>query len=98
MFSDDYRSYKKGFALAGLSALAFMAHARRKFYDLHIANISDLVAHALKSFKALYKIEAEAKNLTSKQRQELRQKQAKPIMQKLHKWMCNPPIFNSVFG
>ena len=87
LVTDDYRGYKKGFEQSGMTDVACMAHARRKFYELHIANKSDLAAHALKSFKALYKIEAEAKNLTAKQRQELRQKQAKPIMQKLHKWM-----------
>ena len=87
LVTDDYRGYKKGFEQSGMTEVACMAHARRKFYELHIANKSDLAAHALKSFKALYKIEAEAKNLTAKQRQELRQKQAKPIMQKLHKWM-----------
>jgi hypothetical protein len=35
-----------------------MAHARRKFFDLHIANKSLIALQALDQFAALYAIEA----------------------------------------
>jgi len=53
------------------------AHARRKLYELHVANKSDIAAQALASFKALYAIETEAKTLTTAQRQALREEKAK---------------------
>lgn len=64
-----------------------MAHARRKFYELHVANQSEIAAQALASFKALYAIEAEAKDLTAKEREQRRQEKARPILEKLHDWM-----------
>src|SRR5690625_1104416 len=63
------------------------AHARRKFYELHVANKSEIAAQALASFKALYAIEAEAKDLTAKEREQRRQEKARPILEKLHDWM-----------
>src|SRR5690625_2400958 len=63
------------------------AHASRKFYELHVANKSEIAAQALASFKALYAIEAEAKDLTAKEREQRRQEKARPILEKLHDWM-----------
>src|SRR5690625_4680904 len=46
-----------------------------------------IAAQALASFKALYAIEAEAKDLTAKEREQRRQEKARPILEKLHDWM-----------
>ncbi len=43
---DDYAGYKAGFG-NGITEIGCMAHARRKFYDLHEANKSELAAKAL---------------------------------------------------
>jgi len=50
-----------------------MAHARRKFYDLHEANKSELAAKALEYIGGLYEIE-----------REIRQAKARPIADALH--------------
>jgi hypothetical protein len=42
---DDYAGYKAGFG-NGITEIGCMAHARRKFYDLHEANKSELAAKA----------------------------------------------------
>ena len=52
-----------------------------------MANQSEIAAQALASFKALYAIEAEAKDLTAKEREQRRQEKARPILEKLHDWM-----------
>jgi hypothetical protein len=36
-----------------------MAHARRKFFDLHVANESQLAEQALRSIGGLYGIESD---------------------------------------
>src|SRR5690625_7173575 len=61
LVTDDYSGYKQSFKQGGITEIACMAHARRKFYELHVANQSEIAAQALASFKALYAIEAEAK-------------------------------------
>ena len=73
--------------LSFITEIACMAHARRKFYELHVANKSEIAAQALASFKALYAIEAEAKDLPAKEREQRRQEKARPILEKLHDWM-----------
>jgi len=60
---------------------------RRKFYELHVANKNDIAAQALNTFKILYAIEAEAKTLTVKQRQQALEEQVRPILEKLPEWM-----------
>src|SRR5690625_2951151 len=79
--------FMKGSMLSFITEIACMAHARRKFYELHVANKSEIAAQALASFKALYAIEAEAKDLTAKEREQRRQEKARPILEKLHDWM-----------
>jgi len=87
LVTDDYSGYKQSFKQGGITEIACMAHARRKFYELHVANKSEIAAQALASFKALYAIEAEAKDLTAKEREQQRQEKARPILEKLHDWM-----------
>src|SRR5690625_726438 len=87
LVTDDYSGYKQSFKQGGITEIACMAHARRKFYELHVANQSEIAAQALASFKALYAIEAEAKDLTAKEREQRRQEKARPILEKLHDWM-----------
>ena len=64
-----------------------MAHARRKLYDLHEANKSELAAKALEYISGLYEIEREAKDLSPDKRREIRQTKTKPLADALHQWM-----------
>ncbi|CUR45441.1 transposase IS66 [Alcanivorax sp. PN-3] len=85
---DDYAGYKAGFG-EGITEIGCLAHARRKFHDLHVANKSELAAQALESIGALYGIEREAKDLPDKDRQRLRNEKARPIADALHQWMIS---------
>ena len=64
-----------------------MAHARRKFFDLHVANKGQLVEQALHSIGGLYEVERHAKEMSDEDRWRLRQETAMPIAEKLHEWM-----------
>ena len=83
---DDYAGYKAGFG-NGITEIGCLAHARRKFHDLHVANKSELAAQALDYIGALYGIERELKDLPDKDRQRLRHEKARPIADALHQWM-----------
>lgn len=83
---DDYAGYKHGFS-QGITEIGCLAHARRKFFDLHVANQSQLAKQALDYIGELYEIERETKALDANERWRIRQEKAKPIADKLHAWM-----------
>lgn len=64
-----------------------MAHARRKFFDLHVANKSQLAEQALHSIGGLYEVERQAKDMSDGERWRLRQEAAVLVAEKLHKWI-----------
>lgn len=83
---DDFAGYKAGFE-RGITEIGCMAHARRKFFDLHVANKSQLAEQALHSIGGLYEVERKAKDMSDEDRWRLRQEMAMPIAEKLHEWM-----------
>lgn len=83
---DDYSGYKASFAL-GVTEIGCMAHARRKFYDLHITNKSVLAEQALRYIAALYEVEREVRDLEPDARRRIRQEKAAPLMDAFHAWM-----------
>lgn len=83
---DDFAGYKASFEL-GITEIGCMAHARRKFFDLHVANKSQLAEQALHSIGWLYEVERNAKEMSDEDRWRLRQETAVPIAEKLHEWM-----------
>ncbi|KQM52207.1 transposase [Pseudomonas sp. Leaf15] len=83
---DGFAGYKAGFE-GGITEIGCMAHARRKFFDLHVANKSQLAEQALHSIGGLYEVERKAKEMRDEDRWRLRQEMAIPIAEKLHEWM-----------
>jgi transposase len=82
------------FDLIGAMPKVFLAncnsHARRKFEPIaQSAKGKGLAKEAMLFFKHLYKIEREAKNnnLTPQQRYGLRQREAKPLLEKFKQWL-----------
>ena len=72
---------------SGVTEVGRLAHARRKFFDLHAANQSQIAEFALQQFARVYDIEREVKELGTEQRQTVRQQQTRPILDALHEWM-----------
>jgi transposase len=69
------------------SRLRCIAHAQRKFYDLHANHKSQLAEQALAYVGQLYDIERDTAALTSDARRGLRQQKALPVAEALHAWM-----------
>ena len=84
---DDFSGYKALIA-SGVTEAGCLAHARRKFFDLHAANKSQIAGFALEQFSRVYDIEREVKNLDADQRKAIRQQQSKPLLDALHQWMA----------
>ena len=66
-----YGGYKALFQ-GGITELGCCAHARRKFFELHVANGSRVAAQALERIAKLYAIERDGKHLDTEARRQLR--------------------------
>jgi hypothetical protein len=66
---------------------ACWAHARRKFYDIHIDKASPIAQEALERIGKLYAIEAEIRGKPPDERQAVRQTRAGPELASLHAWL-----------
>jgi transposase len=83
---DDFSGYKILFR-SGVVELACLAHARRKFFDLHQANQSPIAAEAVRRIGELYAIEATAHGATVAERAHLRQMHSRPRLEALNLWL-----------
>jgi transposase len=83
---DDFAGYKASFE-QGITEIGCMAHARRKFFDLHAANKSQLAKQALHSIAGLYEVERQVRDMSDEERWRIRQEKASPILATLHDWM-----------
>ena len=88
---DDYSGYKALFT-EGVTELACMVHARRKFFDLNEAQPNSIALEALNRIAALYAIEAKGQDMTPEERTTLRQEQAQPLLQSLHDWLLQTRV------
>ena len=62
--------------------------ARRKFFDLHAYNQSQLAQQTLVYIQKLYQVEREVAELNSEERQRIRREQAQPILDEFHDWLA----------
>ncbi|MFM2057073.1 MAG: hypothetical protein RLY71_1458 [Pseudomonadota bacterium] len=84
---DDFSGYKALFAL-GVTEVGCMAHARRKFVELHTANKSSIAGTVLELFAQLYQVERDIRDLADPAaRLEQRRNRAAPIARALHEWL-----------
>lgn len=83
---DDYSGYKALLA-KGVTEAGCMAHARRKFFELHANHQSLIAGEALEFFGQLYGVEREVAELDDEARWRIRQEKAKPILDLLHRWL-----------
>jgi transposase len=83
---DDYAGYKAGFA-SGIMEVGCMAHARRKFFDLHVSSKSEIAGQACTYISQLYDVEREVKHLKPDERLQIRQARSKPLADAFKAWM-----------
>jgi len=86
LICDDYGGYKASFA-SGITEVGCMAHARRKFFELHANGSSQIAGQALQTIGLLYDIERQTQDLTAEDRQAIRQDKSRRIADALHDWM-----------
>ena len=83
---DDFSGYKQ-LMNHGVTEVGCLAHARRKFFDLHAANQSQIAQQALAQFGQIYGVEREIKELPPDERRRIRQERSKPFVDLLHQWL-----------
>ena len=83
---DDFGGYKAGFA-NGITEAGCMAHARRKFFDLHVSNKSTIAEQALDYISQIYDVERDVKHLVADERMHIRQTRSKPLADAFAQWM-----------
>ena len=83
---DDYAGYKQ-ILKSGVTEVGCLAHARRKFFELHVSNKSQIAHSALEQIGRVYDIERGIKDLPADERARIRQSQSKPVLDVLHQWM-----------
>ena len=89
---DDFSGYKALFA-DGVTELGCLAHARRKFFDLNVAQANPVALEVLNRIAALYVIEVNARGMwpeashTIDARTHWRQEQAQPLLDSMHDWL-----------
>lgn len=96
LICDGYNGYKPLFG-RGVIEVGCMAHARRKFHELHVTGQSLVSIEALELFQTLYAVEREIderfeKNQTPLPRdaqivRQVRQQKAKPVADRLLAWL-----------
>jgi transposase len=86
--TDGYQGYNGIRAKKEVINVGCWAHCRRKFADaVKVSKKTGKAHEAMSRIKKLYDIETKAKNLSFAERKELRQRKAKPILDKMHEWL-----------
>jgi transposase len=89
--TDGYDGYNAVVATNGLIHVGCMAHARRKFSEAVKAQgkmkKKGKAHQGLVLIQRLYRVEKQARRLTSDERHVLRQQQARPILDELRRWL-----------
>ncbi len=86
LVSDDYSGYF-GMQAKGVTAALCWAHARRKLFEAHKFNGSEIARQAVTLIAKLYEVEREARELEPEARWLLRQQRSRPIVDDLHRWL-----------
>jgi transposase len=84
---DGYIGYEKALLLDDRFDAGCMAHSRRKFDELFKANASPVATQAIQRIAWLYRIEADARDMTAQQRLKMRQDRSRPLCEALHIWL-----------
>jgi transposase len=87
LVTDDFSGYH-ALHRQGVRAALCMAHARRKLFEVHVLNGSQIAAQAVAMIAKLYEIERQAKQLNAQDRLQIRQLQSRPVADALHGWLA----------
>jgi transposase len=84
---DDYAGYKALFKHQEISEAGCWAHARRKFFEAHKLNQSEIAKEALHRIQQLYEVERQGALLDQQERHQLRQTKSVPLLKEFKAWL-----------
>jgi len=85
--ADAYSGFTPLYATGEILEASCWAHARRKFYDLYVADRSPIATEAIRRIAALYRIERDIRGCLPAQRALLRQERAGPLLDAFQQWL-----------
>ena len=85
--ADAYAGFNRLYDDGRIVEAACWAHVRRKFYDLHKAHALPVAAEALTRIAQLYAIEKEIRGRSPGERLEVRNTQARPLLESMKAWL-----------
>ena len=85
--ADGYSGFAALYENGRIREAACWAHARRKYFDVYVADRSPIAAEALKRIGQLYAIERQIRGQQSQLRAEARRTQSAPILTELRRWL-----------
>lgn len=84
--ADGYAGFDRLYGTR-IQEAACWAHARRKFYDIHVAQASPIAGEALQRIARLYAVESDIRGQCAQARAAARQARAGPELDALHTWL-----------
>jgi transposase len=85
--ADGYGGFTALYERDRVREAACWAHARRKYYDVYVADRSPTAQEALQRIAALYTLEREIRGRPPAVRRAIRRRRAKPLLNSLHRWL-----------
>src|SRR5579862_1763440 len=85
--ADAYSGFAPLYAAGEILEASCWAHARRKFYDLYVADRSPIATEAIQRIGALYAIERTIRARLPAERVLVRQQRAGPLLDSLQQWL-----------
>jgi transposase len=85
--ADAYAGFHHLYEGETIFEVAYWAHARRKFHEIHLAHASPTTTEAIARIAALYAIEAEIRGSTPEIRKTIRQARARPLLDSMRTWL-----------
>jgi transposase len=86
LHADGYAGFKGLYRSNRIVEAACWAHVRRKFFDVHAANGSEIAKEAIDRIGALYGVETAISGARSEERRLQRQMQSRPIADAIKGW------------
>jgi transposase len=87
LLTDDYSGYKALFAAGAVKEAGCWAHARRKFFEAHKLNQSEIAAEAVRRIAQLYAVERQVQGFSSQERLQIREAQSRPLLDDFKRWL-----------
>ena len=87
LVTDDYAGYKALYAAGKVIEAGCWAHARRKFFEAHKLNKSEIAKEAVARIAQLYELERQVQAMDGVQRLQIRQECSGPLLAAFKAWL-----------